>query len=352
MVYSNAEAIQMIQILGQCQNNYSAAARLWRQRFPEKTPHTGNVFSRLLRRAHNEGILQPHHNKGRKIRRYVRDEKSADIIASAIVAPNDSLRRRERDSGVSIATQHRIFRASKFHPYRAELHQALNQNDFEQRRNFCNWARQQPPNFHRSILFSDECTFKSDYEVSNWNFRYWSDVNPHWLREVDKQHIWKVNVWCGIIGDQVVGPIFFNNNLNAARYLQLLQTDLIPHLEDLPLDLRQRMWFHQDGCPAHTSHIIRNHLNETFPDKWIGKWGPVNYPPRSPDLTVLDYYLWGRIKQIVYQTRPTTKADMEQRITQAIQNLTSEEILRATDAFKKRVRICIREHGTHIEHLI
>ena len=40
----------------------------------------------------------------------------------------------------------------------------------------------------------------------------------------------------------------------------------------------------------------------TYPGLWIGKGGPVAWPPRSPDLTLLDFFLWGHIKSLVYKT--------------------------------------------------
>lgn len=45
---------------------------------------------------------------------------------------------------------------------------------------------------------------------------------------------------------------------------ELLQTDLIPHLEGIPLDLRQRLWFQQEGFLAHTSRLIRPTLMKHF----------------------------------------------------------------------------------------
>lgn len=44
-----------------------------------------------------------------------------------------------------------------------------------------------------------------------------------------------------------------------------------------------------------------------FPNKWIGRGRIFQWPARSPDLTVLDFYLWGRIKDFLYKTRPTTE---------------------------------------------
>ncbi|GBM23804.1 hypothetical protein AVEN_91142-1 [Araneus ventricosus] len=56
------------------------------------------------------------------------------------------------------------------------------------------------------------------------------------------------------------------------------------------------MWFQHDGVPAHFSTNVRNYLNATFGARWIGRGGPVPWPPRSPDLSSLDYLLWGHLK--------------------------------------------------------
>ncbi|EZA59650.1 hypothetical protein X777_16753, partial [Ooceraea biroi] len=116
-------------------------------------------------------------------------------------------------------------------------------------------------NFHQKIKFSDESTFTSDGSVNTWNCRYWAQNNPHWLREIDHQHVWKVTVWCGIIERYVVGPIFFEGNLNGVRYANFIENNLPPLLENIPLQLHLNMFFQQDGCPAHTSRITRERLN-------------------------------------------------------------------------------------------
>jgi len=111
------------------------------------------------------------------------------------------------------------------------------------------------------------------------------------------------------------------------------------------------MWFQQDACPSHTSRVARAALNVMFPNRWIGKYGPINYPLRSPDLTVLDYYLWGRIKDLVYRERTTTRNNMICRINEAIQSLDADEILRAVNSFQNRVDACIAENGAQFEHI-
>jgi len=66
-----------------------------------------------------------------------------------------------------------------------------------------------------SRCFSDEATFKNNGELNRHNCHYWLDTNPHWHRQVDNQHRWSINVWCGIINGYFIGPYFFEENVNG-----------------------------------------------------------------------------------------------------------------------------------------
>ncbi|GFV08263.1 uncharacterized protein TNCV_326971 [Trichonephila clavipes] len=54
----------------------------------------------------------------------------------------------------------------------------------------------------------------------------------------------------------------------------------------------QELWFQQDGATCHTARATIDLLKDTFGDRLISRFGPVNWPPRSCDLTPLDYFLW------------------------------------------------------------
>ncbi|KAJ8946351.1 hypothetical protein NQ318_004241 [Aromia moschata] len=69
------------------------------------------------------------------------------------------------------------------------------------------------------IVFSDEKTL--------FFYIKWAQ-NPHWMRELHTQRPQKTNVWARIIQDRIVGPFFFDDTLNGARYLRLLQHELMP----------------------------------------------------------------------------------------------------------------------------
>jgi hypothetical protein len=74
-----------------------------------------------------------------------------------------------------------------------------------------------------------------------------------------------------------------------------------------------------DGAPAHFHNQVVNFLNQEFLGNWIGRGRGhlIQWPPRSPDLTPLDFFLWGYVKERVFQEIPTTREDMMERIQQA-----------------------------------
>ncbi|GFW31797.1 uncharacterized protein TNCV_5039671 [Trichonephila clavipes] len=59
-------------------------------------------------------------------------------------------------------------------------------------------------------------------------------------------------------------------------------------------------------------------LKDTFGDRPISRFGPVNWPPRSCDLTPLDYFLWGYVKSLVYVDKPQTLDHLEDNIRRVI----------------------------------
>jgi len=112
-----------------------------------------------------------------------------------------------------------------------------------------------------------------------------------------------VNVWCGLLGNKLIGPFVFDNNLTGNTYEVFLRNELPGLLEDILLMIRNQMYFQHDGAPPHYTRHVTEYLNESFLNCWLGHGGPVAWPPWSPDLTHLDYYLWGHMKTLVYETK-------------------------------------------------
>ena len=66
---------------------------------------------------------------------------------------------------------------------------------------------------------------------------------------------------------------------------------------------------------------MREYLNESFPNRWLGHGGPLAWPLRSPDFTPLDYYLWGHMKTLVYKTKVESRAALRKRIFAAAEHI-------------------------------
>ncbi|GFW82696.1 DUF4817 domain-containing protein [Trichonephila clavipes] len=77
----------------------------------------------------------------------------------------------------------------------------------------------------------------------------------------------------------------------------------------------QELWFQQDGATCHTARATIDLLKDTFGDRLISRFGRPRFsPPRSCDLTPLDYFLWSYVKSLVYADKPQTLDHLEDNI--------------------------------------
>ncbi|GFV30851.1 transposable element Tcb2 transposase [Trichonephila clavipes] len=144
----------------------------------------------------------------------------------------------------------------------------------------------------------DEAHFWLNGYVNKQNCHIWSEANPQVYVETPL-HPEKLTVWCALWAGGIIGPYFFksdeghNVTVNGDRYRAMINNFFIPELNNHDV---QELWFQQDGATCHTAHATIDLLKDTFGDHLISRFGPVNWPPRSSDLTPLDYFLWGYVK--------------------------------------------------------
>lgn len=349
MLYSMTEKCDMITIYCECRKNAVQARLLYEERYPERNTPSRRTFTNTYRLFRSTGSV--HARQYKRKNPTTNEDNEINILAAIAVNPHVSTRKIAREAGISQSSVIRILARHKFHPFHISLHQELHGNDFQNRINFCQWGLLQNHSFFSNVLFTDEATFTNHGSINLRNAHYWSVDNPHWLREIDHQRQWSVNVWCGILNDKVIGPYFVNGMMTGQKYAQFLQEDLPILLEDVPLQNRYAMWYQHDGCPAHYARVARETLDSRYPNRWIGRGGTVSWPARSPDLNPLDFFLWGLLKETVYTDAPTTVEDMRQRIITACTNITSDTLIRVQHSFRARLQQCIDADGHHFEHL-
>jgi hypothetical protein len=73
-----------------------------------------------------------------------------------------------------------------------------------------------------------------------------------------------------------------------------------------------------DKAPSLYTRLLRKHLIDTFPNRWIGRGSTINWPPRSPDLTALDFCLWGWMKSGVCRRKVDTRDELLDHIMDVI----------------------------------
>lgn len=256
------------------------------------------------------------------------------------------------EAGVSKSSVHRMLKKNKMKAYKTKFVQQFHVGDEERRLQFCEWALHrisQDPLFIDKLIFTDESTFIRHGQTSrHWTY-HWSDENPHESIEFHAQNVEKLNVWSGIGNRQIIGPFFIEGNLNGEKYRNLLEERVWPIISQLVNINQIEPIFIQDGAPAHNSNTVRGWLDEHFPGRWIGTRGPVLWPPRSPDFTPMDFFLWGYLKNLVYPS--CSLPDLRHKIERNIQNILPETLDNVKNAWVQKLEICVTNNGGHFEHL-
>ena len=107
--------------------------------------------------------------------------------------------------------------------------------------------------------------------------------------------------------------------------------------------------FQHDGAPSHFSLAVRDQLDQRFDQQCIGCGGPLAWPARSPDFIPLDYYLWGYMKSLIYETPVASEEDLLDRIISPADVGGPRISDRMYQNMARSYRICVDAGGRHIK---
>ncbi|GFV17432.1 uncharacterized protein TNCV_2901441 [Trichonephila clavipes] len=234
---------------------------------------------------------------------------------------------------------------------------AIHQNDHQARRSLVEWAQKEIavfPDFHKRILFSDEAHFWLIGYVNKQNCRIWREANPQVYVETPL-HPEKLTVWCALWAGGIIGPYFckndegYNVTVKGDWYRAMITNVFIPELNNHDV---QELWFQQDGTACHTALATVDLLKDTFGDRLISRFGPVNCPPRSCDLTLLDNFLWGYVKSMVYADKPQTLDHLEDNIRRVIADIRPQMLEKVIENWTSRLDYIRASRGSHMPEII
>lgn len=210
--YTNEEYYDMIMAHGECQGQPYFAARRYAELYPHRARHpSANVILATAQRLYETGSVLPKKKHcGRQ--RNTRHLRTVETVLRAVEQePETSIRVIAREHNLSSSTVQRILQEEKMHAYHYTCVQNLREEDYPRRRRFCeNFLREvdEDPEFPSSVIFSDESLFTREGIVNSHNMHMWSDENPRVTRLRNFQVRWKMNVWAGIMGTNILGPLF------------------------------------------------------------------------------------------------------------------------------------------------
>lgn len=221
----------------------------------------------------------------------------------------------------------------------------------------------------KCVWFSDESHFGLQAPLNNQNDRIYREVtvktdipSKDLLVEVDRLQpsvmCYAAVSWYGktelrFVEGQAAGQEHLppsrrkKKTVNQKVYCE----EMCPQMfGDIRSKMGDRRWtWQQDGAKAHTARATVAFLQDYTPD-FIA---PDDWPPKSPDLNVMDYYVWSVLLSAVQEHRReiNTIDQLKQVLTNAWNSIPQSTVKKATAAWITRLNNCYAAEGGHFEYL-
>ncbi|KAA6393910.1 MAG: putative transposable element tc3 transposase [Streblomastix strix] len=269
------------------------------------------TFSEIGRGKINQIAVLDKDRKGRKVT--ITNKKNTQKVKEILESkPTSPIRTVATEVGISVSSTERMKLSLGLKSYRMQRRQELKDTDYKVRKDACEKLlnkQKKCKSFRDWIYFSDECIFELAGHVNTYNCYFHASMNPHFTMEVSHKS-GSLMVWCAISSFGLIGPIFLLETVTQQVYQDMIGNQFVPDLHARHSSL-DRVFFQQDGAPAHTAKTTQDFLHDQFENRLIGKFLDFNWPHRIPDLTPPDFFLWGYLKDRVYEPQPQTLVDLK-----------------------------------------
>lgn len=316
-----------------------------------------NTIRHLFEKFRSGGTLGNLSKPGRSCP--ARNKRNIDLVRASVERDSEmSQRRRAQSLNLSLGTMNRILRKDlHLFPYKIQMTQQLLPADKPRRLAYGKFVKEMvvaDDEFRRKIVMSDEANFELCGNVHKHNCRIYGTSNPRKTQEKPNYQK-KLNVWCGVAANRIIGPYFYEDEKGATvtttkeRYIEMMRQYVMPQMRRFGME---HYWFQQDGAPPHTCPFTIDKMKKWFPGRLISKNGNFDWPPRSPDLTPPDFYLWGYLKSVVYKSKPQTLTQLKNNIRREIRRIPTATLEKVMEDAEKRAYLAIKENGGHLQDII
>ncbi|GFV41133.1 DUF4817 domain-containing protein [Trichonephila clavipes] len=178
--------------------------------------------------------------------------------------------------------------------------------------------------------------------------------------KMEQDPTWVFNIlWTDRAHFSLLGPFFFetqcpvngwiSGTVNVQRYLTLLRETVVPCL--IQRGQISNVTFMQDGATSHTANPVKAFLIQTE-NRIVSRCCRYPWPPRSPDLTPVDFWLWGYLKSRVYLSGPPSLSELKDVIRREVSSIHPGMLHSAVAGFVTRLECLLPCGGGHVEHIL
>lgn len=348
-------------LIKQLRENYGWGAKRIKKEFPDK-PWTVDGLSKVLKRLKDTGSTSRRRGSGGHNRTARTEEIIPAVLARTVSdkeAPGTHLsqRRIARELQISQTSVRNIQKKDlKLNVFKRFRVQRLTDASRDKRLSRCRQLLRRFPSEGsvRRVWFSDEKIFTVSPPVNTQNARVYGREPGVKKMDISSD---RLLIESSTFSPQVMVSLAFSAmgrtrvlfvragaKVNKEYYTEEILTPLFADIRAL---CGNNWTWQQDGATSHTAAHTVAFLTENSP-AFIE---PTMWPPNSPDLNPLDYFLWGALVEKVYASPISDLPELKDRITQAAAEISQRSLQRAVAQWRARLRAVVANKGGQVEHL-
>ncbi len=200
------------------------------------------------------------------------------------------------------------------------------------------------------LIFSDEKIFTVDAASNSRSTRYIArqpeDVEPA-VRYTGRTKHPASAMMLSVVGSdgKIFPPYWVNGTLQSPQYKNILAHKVFLVL-DSTYGVGNWVWT-QDGAPCHTSMDIQQYLERKLGSN--GFWSKKIWPPNSPNLNPLDYFVWSAVETKACSNYHSSVAALKQSVEEEWNNISAGTLKSVCSKFRSRIERCITADGRIFE---